>query len=156
MDLNLTLLGQMITFAILVGFTMKYIWPPITQAMQARQQKIADGLAAAERGVHELELAQHKAADRLRDAKIQAAEIIDKANKRATQIIEEAKQQARSEGKRLLAIAQSEIEQEMHQAKQTLREQLAGVVVAGVEKVLERSVDVSANNEIFEKLADEI
>lgn len=156
MDLNLTLLGQMITFAILVWFTMKYIWPPITQAMQARQQKIADGLAAAERGVHELELAQHKAADRLRDAKIQAAEIIDKANKRATQLIEEAKQQARSEGKRLLAIAQSEIEQEMQQAKQTLREQLAGVVVAGVEKVLERSVDVSANNEIFEKLADEI
>jgi F-type H+-transporting ATPase subunit b len=156
MDLNLTLLGQMITFAILVGFTMKFVWPPIIKAMAERQQKIADGLAAAERGVHELELAHHKAADRLRDAKIQAAEIIDKANKRAGQIIEEAKQQARTEGKRLLVIAQSEIAQEMQQAKQILREQLAGAVIAGVEKILERTIDASANNEIFEKLADEI
>jgi F-type H+-transporting ATPase subunit b len=156
MDLNLTLLGQMITFAILVGFTMKFVWPPIIKAMAERQQKIADGLAAAERGVHELELAHHKAADRLRDAKIQAAEIIDKANKRAGQIIEEAKQQARTEGKHLLVIAQSEIAQEMQHAKQILREQLAGAVIAGVEKVLERTIDASANNEIFEKLADEI
>lgn len=156
MDINATLLGQLITFAIFVWFTMKYVWPPITKAMQEREKRIADGLAAAERGKHDLELAQHKISEQLRDTKIHAAEILDQANKRAGQIIEEAKQRAREEGERLLAMAHHDIEQEMQAAKQKLRSEVAKLAIAGAEKILTHSIDSATQQDLVKQLITEI
>jgi F-type H+-transporting ATPase subunit b len=156
MEINATLLGQMITFAVFVWFTMKFIWPPIIKAMREREKKIADGLQAAERGQHELELAHHKAAEQLRDAKIQAAELLEQANKRASHIIEQAKERARDEGERLLVIARSDIEQEVHVARQQLRNEIAKLAVAGAEKILMRSVDAATQRELVARLITEI
>jgi len=130
-NFNATLIGQMITFGLLVLFTMKYVWPPIMQAMQDRQKKIADGLASAERGVREQELAQAKAAQTLKEAKQQSAEIVAQAHKRANEIIEQSKQDARTEGDRQLAAAKAEIEQEVNRAREQLRHQVVSLAVTG-------------------------
>lgn len=156
MEINATLLGQFITFAVLVWFTMKYVWPPIMKAIHDRQVKIAEGLSAAERGVHELELAQHKALELLRDAKIQAAEILDKANKRGAGIIDESKERAREEGERLISIAKAEIAQEVFAAKQQLRDQIAQIAIAGAEKILQKHIDVSSDENLIQQLVTEI
>jgi len=155
-NINLTLFGQTIAFAIFVWFTMKFVWPPITAAMQARQKKIAEGLDAAGRAQRDLQLAQEKAAQMLRESKEQAAEILDKANKTANAIVEEAKQQARSEGERLLAGAKAEIEVEVNRAKDQLRAQVAALAVAGAEKILESSVDDKAHTDLVAKLASQL
>ena len=156
MNINLTLFGQTIAFAIFVWFTMKFVWPPITAAMQARQKKIAEGLDAAGRAQRDLQLAQEKAAQMLRETKEQAAEILDKANKTANAIVEEAKQQARSEGERLLVSAKAEIEVEVNRAKDQLRAQVAALAVAGAEKILESSVDDKAHTDLVAKLASQL
>ena len=156
MNINLTLIGQSITFLFFVWFCMKFVWPPIMGALQERQKRIADGLAAAERGQHEQELAEKAAAEKLHEAKAQAGEIIAHAQKRASEIVDEAKGDARTEGERLLAAAQSEIEQEVNRAKETLRQQVAGIAVAGASKVLEREIDESAHGDILDKLVAEI
>lgn len=156
MNINLTLFGQTIAFAIFVWFTMKFVWPPITAAMQARQKKIAEGLDAAGRAQRDLQLAQEKAAQMLRETKEQAAEILDKANKTANAIVEEAKQQARSEGERLLVSAKAEIEVEVNRARDQLRAQVAALAVAGAEKILESSVDAKAHNDLVAKLASQL
>ena len=109
MNINLTLLGQTIAFAIFVWFCMKYVWPPITQAMQERQKKIADGLDAAGRAQQDLKLAQEKVSNTLRETREQATQIIEKANKQANSIVEEAKQQAQAEGERLIASARAQV-----------------------------------------------
>lgn len=156
MNINLTLFGQMVTFAFFVWFCMKYVWPVILQAMQERQQKISDGLDAADRALHDLEEAQSKASDQMKEAKQEAASIIDQANKRAAQIVEEAKQQAVAEGDRLKAAAQAEIEQEINRAKEELRASVAGLALAGAEKVLEASVDEKSNRALVDKLAAQL
>lgn len=156
MNLNITLFGQMITFAIFVWFTMKYVWPPITKALDERQAKIAEGLAASERSVHELELAQHKATEYLRDAKIQAADLIDKANKRAAQIVEESKLVGRDEGQRLVELARVEIAREVEGAKQILKEQVAMVAIQGAEKILAKNLNTAANQDLIEQLLKQI
>lgn len=156
MDFNLTFIGQMIAFAIFIWLTMRYIWPPIEQAMEERQKKIADGLSAADRAERDLELAQEKAVQELRKAKQESQEILDMANKRKSQIIEEAKDQARVEGERLLAAAQSEIEMERNRAREALRKELADLVVTGTEKILESSVDAKAHGDMLDKLAAEL
>lgn len=156
MNMNLTLFGQTIAFAIFAWFTMKFVWPPITAAMQARQKKIAEGLDAAGRAQRDLQLAQEKAAQMLRETKEQAAEILDKANKTANAIVEESKLQARSEGERLLASAKAEIEVEVNRAKDQLRAQVAALAVAGAEKILESSVDAKAHNDLVAKLASQL
>ncbi|MCL7461429.1 F0F1 ATP synthase subunit B [Pseudomonas sp. NW5] len=156
MNINLTLFGQTIAFAIFVWFCMKFVWPPLTAAMQARQKKIAEGLDAAGRAQRDLQLAQEKAAQMLRETKEQAAEILDKANKTANAIVEEAKQQARSEGERLLASAKAEIDVEVNRAKDQLRAQVAALAVAGAEKILESSVDAKAHNDLVAKLASQL
>jgi len=156
MNINLTLIGQSITFMVFVWFCMKYVWPPIMGALQERQKKIADGLAAAERGEHEQQLAEKAAAEKLSEAKVQASEIIAQAQKRASEIVDEAKNDARTEGQRLVAAAQSEIEQEVHRAKEALRQQVAGIAVAGASKVLQREIDESAHADILDKLVAEI
>lgn len=153
MNINLTLIGQMITFALFVIFCMKYIWPPIVAAMQERAVKIADGLEAADRAGRDLELAQERATKRLHEAKEEAAVIIEAANKRGSQIVEEAKDQAREEGTRLKTAAQAEIEQEVNRAKETLRGQVGALAISGAEKVLEASIDENAHKALVEKLA---
>jgi F-type H+-transporting ATPase subunit b len=155
-NINVTLLGQMITFSLLVYFTMKKVWPPIMQAMQERQKRIADGLAAAERGAHEQELAAEKAALTISEAKQQAAEVINQAQKRAGEIIDEAKTQAREEGQRQLAAAQAEIGQETTRAREQLRGEVSALALAGAEKVLGREIDAKAHGELLKSLTAEL
>lgn len=156
MNINLTLIGQMLAFVGFVVFCMKYVWPPIIAAMQEREEKIADGLAAADRASHDLELAQEKAVERLKEAKEEAAGIIDSANKRANQLVEEAKDAAVVEADRVKASAQAEIEQETNRAREQLRGQVAALSIAGAEKVLGAAIDQEAHSELVDKLAAEL
>ncbi|MBU2884199.1 F0F1 ATP synthase subunit B [Gilvimarinus agarilyticus] len=153
MNINLTIIGQSITFIVFVLICMKYVWPFITAAMLERQKKIADGLAAADRASKDLELAQEKATKTLREAKVEAAGILESANKRAAQVVDEAKEQARTEADRIKAAAQAEVEQEMNRAKEQLRSQVSVLAFAGAEKVLESSVDQAAHKDMIDKLA---
>jgi F-type H+-transporting ATPase subunit b len=155
-NINLTIIGQAIAFAIFVVFCMKYVWPPITGALAERKKKIAEGLDAAERAKRDLQLAQEQAVENMRESKEQAAAIIEQANKRANQMIEEAKDSARTEADRIKASAQAEIEQEVNRAKEELRAQVATLVVAGAEKILESSVDKAAHAQLVDKLAAEL
>jgi F-type H+-transporting ATPase subunit b len=146
----------MIAFVCFVLFCMKYVWPPILAAMAEREKKIADGLAAADRASHDLELAQEKAVERLTEAKHEAANIIDAANKRGVQLVEEAKQAAVVEADRVKAAAQAEIEQESNRAREHLRGQVAALALAGAEKVLGSAIDQKAHSELVDKLAAEL
>jgi len=156
MNINATLLGQTIMFAMFVWFCMKFIWPPIMAALEARKKEIADGLAAAERGKHDLDLAAKRSAELLREAKEKVAEIISLGDKRASEIIEEAKSKAEVEASNIKARANSEIEQEVFRAKEQLRIQVSSVALAGAEKILGREIDAKAHNDLLEKLVAEI
>lgn len=156
MNINLTLIGQTISFALFVLFCMKFVWPALISIMEEREKKIADGLEAADRADKDLELAQKKATQQLREAKEEAAAIIEQANKRAGQIVEEAKDQAKAEGDRLKVAAEAEIEQEMNRAKEELRGKVAALALAGAEKVLAASIDEKANSELVNQLAAEL
>ncbi len=156
MNINVTLVVQMLVFAVFVWFTMKFVWPPLVKALEARQEKIADGLAAAERGRRELELAQHRAKDEMKQAKVLSADIVEKANRRAAQIVDEAKDDARQEGLKLAKIAQEQIAQEVNRAKDGLRHQVAALAVAGAEKILMREIDEQANRALLDNLIKEI
>ena len=156
MNINLTLIGQLVTFVLFVMFCMKYVWPHIVGAMEERAKKIAEGLAAADRAGHDLELAQEKAVERLREAKEEAAGIVDAAGKRGNQIVEEAKDLAHAEGVRLKEAAQAEIEQEVNRAREQLRSQVAGLALAGAEKVLSAEIDMQRHGELVDKLAAEL
>lgn len=156
MEINITLLGQLITFSVFVWFTMRFVWPPILKAMKEREQRIADGLAAAERGQQALELAQLKANEYLQKAKQEAADIIEQANKRATQLSEESKQQIRLENERLLAIARADIQQEWQVAQQTLRAEVANLVIIATEKILAQSLDSVAQHALVKQSLEEI
>ena len=153
MNINLTLFGQMVTFAFFVWFCMKYVWPMIIEAMEERQRKIADGLDAADRAIRDLADAQGKVDQQMRDAKLQAADIIDQANKRASQIVDEAKEQAIIEGDRLKMAAAAEIEQEINRAREELRGAVAGLALAGAEKVLEASIDSATNRALVDEFS---
>lgn len=156
MNINFTLVGELIAFIFFVWFCMKYVWPPIMGAIEDRQQKIADGLAASERGEKDLELAQQKATEQLKDAKIQAAEIIEQAKKRATQIVDEETQKGHTEREKIIAQGQTEIEAERNRVKEDLRKQVAVLAVAGAEKILAREIDAAAQSDIVEKLVAEL
>lgn len=156
MNINLTLFGQMIAFVAFVAFCMKYVWPPILAALQARSERIAEGLAAADKASQDLELAKEKAVERLKEAKEEASSIIDAANKRAAQIVEEAKDAAVVEGDRIKTAAQAEIEQEVNRAREQLRSQVATLAVAGAEKILASEIDQSAHADMVDKLAAEL
>lgn len=156
MNINMTLIGQTIAFAIFVWFCIKYVWPPISNALHERQKKIADGLDAASRATRDLELAQERAEQTLRESKEQASQILEQANKRSAQMIEEAREQARAEGERLMAGARSEIELEVNRAKEELRAQVSHLAIVGAERVLEASVDEKAHRELLDKLAAEL
>jgi len=156
MNINATLLGQTIMFAMFVWFCMKFVWPPITAALDARKKQIADGLAAGERGKHDLELAAKRSAEVLREAKEKAADIIALGDKRASEIVEEAKAKAEVEAGNIRTRANSEIEQEVFRAKEQLRTQVSGVALAGAGKILGREIDAKAHNDLLEKLLTEI
>ena len=156
MNINMTLIGQSITFAIFVWFCMKFVWPPIIEALEARKKQIADGLAAADRGKHELELAAKRASETLHDAKIKASEIIAQAEKRASQIVDEAKNAAKGEGDRMITAAKAEIEQESHRAREALRTEVAALVIAGAGKVLRREVNAQVHADLLEAIKNEL
>ncbi|SRR5579883_359999 len=156
MDINATLIGQLLTFLVLVWFAMKYVWPPITKAMQDREKKIASGLEAAERAKRELEQAEHKALNIIRDAKVEATQLIDQAHARSLRVIDEAKESARLESKRILDHAKDEIAREVTHAKEALRKQLATLAVLGAEKIIQRNLDASAQAALLDEFAAEI
>ncbi|MCK0536874.1 F0F1 ATP synthase subunit B [Alcanivorax quisquiliarum] len=156
MNINATLLGQVIWFALFVWFCMKFVWPPIIGALTERKQKIADGLNAADRAARDLELAQAKASSNLHEAKEKAAEIIEAANRRANQILDEAKANAKAEGDRLVAKAQAEIEQEINQAREQLRKEVSALALQGAEQVLGAEVNRDAHKQLLEQLAAEL
>jgi F-type H+-transporting ATPase subunit b len=156
MNINLTLIGQSITFFIFVWFCLKFVWPPIMGALEERKKQIADGLAAAERGAHEKELAEKKATKRLHEAKGQAQDILAQAQKRSNEIIDEAKVTAKAEGDRLVIAAQAEIEQEVNRMKEQMREQVVAIAIQGAEKILKREVDQAAHNDALKELASQI
>jgi F-type H+-transporting ATPase subunit b len=156
MNINLTLLAQAVSFAILIWFTVKLIWPPLLRAVETRQKTIADGLAAAQRGKLELEQASQRASQELTTAKVKASDIIAQAEKRATEIIEEAKGAAKVEGDRIVAGARAEIDQEVNRAKESLRQQVSSLAVAGAEKILRKEIDAKAHADMLNTLANEL
>lgn len=156
MNINLTLLAQAVSFAILIWFTVKFVWPPLLNAVETRQKQIADGLAAGERGRHELELASKRASQDLHAAKEKASAIIAQAEKRAVEIIEEAKNNAKVEGDRILTGAKAEIDQEVNRAKEGLRQQVAQLAVAGAEKILRREIDAKTHSDMLNAIANEL
>lgn len=156
MDINATLLGQALTFAVLVWFTMKFVWPPLTNMMDERAKRIADGLAAAERGKQDLEEASRRVEAEIRAAQQKATEMLINAEKRANQIVEEAKQAARTEGERIIADAKAEIDQEVLRAKESLCSQVAGLAVAGAEKILRKEVDASKHADLLASIKAEL
>jgi F-type H+-transporting ATPase subunit b len=156
MNLNLTLIAQAVAFALFIWFTVRFVWPPILRAIEQRQKTIADGLAAAERGKQDLELASRRAADVIREAKEQAQEVLAQAEKRAGQLVEEAKNSAKAEGDRMVAAAKAEIEQEVSRAKDALRAQVAVLAVKGAEKILRREVDAKAHADLLNAVTAEL
>ena len=156
MNINLTLFGQMIAFAVFVWFAMKYVWPPIVAALAERKAKIAEGLAAAERGHKEKELGQKRAKELMLEAKQQAAEIVNQAQKRAGEIIEEAKSDARTEGERLVTAAKAEIERETNRAREELRGKVADLAVVAAGKILEKEIDAKAHKALVDSFAKQI
>ena len=156
MEINATLIGQLITFVVLVWFTMRYVWPPITKALHDREKKIAAGLEFAERSKLELEQAEQKAASIINDAKVEASQLVDQAHKRSAQIVEEAKDSARVEGKRIVGLAEEDIARSVIQAKEGLRKQLALLAVAGAEKLIQRNLDASSQTALLNEIVSEI
>jgi F-type H+-transporting ATPase subunit b len=152
-NINLTIIGQSITFLFFVWFCYAFVWSALRKVMEEREQLIANGLEAADRAGRDLELAQDKVAQQLREAKQQAAAIIESANKRSAQIIDEAKESAREEGNRLKIAAQAEIDLEVNRAKEHLRQQVAVLAIAGAEKILGAQIDANAHKGMVEKLA---
>ncbi len=154
--MNATLLGQAIAFFFFVVFCMKYVWPPIMEAIEERQKKIADGLAAADRAAKDLNLAQANASDQLKEAKRAASELIEQANKRKAQIVDDAKIEAQAEREKILAQGLAEIEAERNRARDELRKQVATLAVIGAEKIIGRSIDMEAQTDILNELTAEL
>jgi F-type H+-transporting ATPase subunit b len=156
MDINATLIGQAIVFAILIAFTVKFIWPPLTNAVEERQKKIADGLAAADKGSKSLDEAKVAGAEIIKEARAQAAKIADQAGRRSNEMIEEAKTTAIAEGQRLLGDAKAEVVLESNRAREQLRKEVATLAVTGASKLLGREIDAKAHADLLDKLALEI
>ncbi|MAZ78065.1 MAG: F0F1 ATP synthase subunit B [Legionellaceae bacterium] len=156
MNINATLIGQIITFAIFIWFTMRYVWPPIKKAMRDREKNIANGLQAAEQGRRDLELAQRKSKQIIADAKLEASHVLERANERALQVVEEAKEEARVEGQRLLDNAKTEVEQQFNQARDQLRHEVVDIALSGAEKILEKEVDKASHKKFLQELAGDL
>jgi F-type H+-transporting ATPase subunit b len=155
-DINATLIGQTIAMIVFVWFCMKYIWPPLLAAIEERQEKIAEGLAAAEKGDEKLEAARAEAEQIVADARKQATGILDQAHSRANEIVAEGKENGVKERDRQLAAAQAEIEQEANKAREELRGQVSAIAIASAEKILRREIDAKQHEDILGKLAGEL
>jgi F-type H+-transporting ATPase subunit b len=156
MNFNATLIGQMITFAIFVWFCMKYIWPPLIAALEERNARISEGLAAAQRGQQDLEEAEIKVKESFNEAKAQAQEIINQAQKRANEIVDEAKDAAREEAEKTKAAASVEIDQQITAAREQLRKEVSSIALAGAEQILKREVDAKAHAAVLDELVTQI
>ena len=156
MDINATLLGQVIVFVILIWFSAKFIWPPLVKAVEDRQKKIAEGLAAAERGQTELQSAHGEAQSIVEAARVQAKKIVDQAHKREVEIVEEARSTAVEEGKRIIESSRQDAQQEKARARDELRKDVATLAVAGASRLLQREIDPRAHADLIEQLAREI
>lgn len=156
MSINLTLITQMVVFGLLIWFTMRFVWPIILGAMDERAKRIADGLAAAEKGQKDLTQSKLRADEAVREARVRAQQIVDQASVRANELIEQAKNTAIAEGERLLAAAQQQIELETSRARETLRKEVALLAVRGATQLLEREVDAKSHSELLNKLASQI
>lgn len=156
MDINATLFGQSIAFFFFVWFCMKKVWPPLLAAIEERQAKIEEGLAASDQAEKDLQLARDKATAQLKEAKAQAAEIIDQAKKRATVLVDEETKRGHDEREKIIAQGHTEIEAERNRAKEDLRKQVASLAVTGAEKILAREIDAATHSEILDKLVTEL
>lgn len=156
MNLNATLIVQVFVFAVLVGFTLKYVWPPIAKALDERANKIAEGLAAAERGKSDFEQAEKKVAELLSEGRTQVTELVANAEKRAAQIVEEAKTQAANEAARITAQAKADVETEINRAREALREQVAVLAVKGAESILRCEIDEKQHAKLLSTLKQEL
>lgn len=156
MTINATLIAQMIVFLILIWFTMKFIWPPVMQAMRDRQKRISEGLAAAERGVRELNEATEKAEAMIGKTREQSREILSNAQRQADEILDRARDEARAEGDRIITAAREEVDQAVLSAKEELRREVGTLAVVGAERILKREIDAKAHNDIIDDLVAEI
>ena len=156
MNINFTLFAQAIVFAAFIWFTVKFVWPPLLRAIEARQKQIADGLAAAEQGKKSLEVSSKQAEQAIQEARARAAEIIAQAEKRGGEVVEQAKNVAKAEGEREKAAAKADIQQEAARAREQLREQVAALAVAGAEKILRREVDAKVHADLLNAVASEL
>jgi F-type H+-transporting ATPase subunit b len=156
MNINFSLIAQAVAFALFIWFTVRFVWPPLLGAIEARQKQIADGLAAGEQGRKSLEISTRQAEEAIAEARTRAAEIVSQAERRAAQLIEEAKGAAKEEGTREKAAAKAEIGQEVQRARELLREQVAALAVVGAEKILRREVDAKAHAELLEGIKKQL
>jgi len=156
MEIGMTLLGQALSFAILIWFTMKFIWPPITGAIEDRQRRIAEGLAAADQARADLKLADERASEEVRKARVEASGIVDRANQQYTQILESAKNDAVAEGQRQKKLAEAEIATLSERAREYLRQQVAALAVAGAGRIIAREIDAATHRDLLDRLAQEL
>ncbi|MDH3608935.1 MAG: F0F1 ATP synthase subunit B [Gammaproteobacteria bacterium] len=156
MNINLTLFAQLVAFVVFVIFCMKLVWPPIIAMLDERKKKIADGLAEAERGMKQQELAEQGAEKKLAEAKQQASEILGQAQKRANEIVDDAKSVAVDEGNRIKEAAHAEVEKEVNRAKEVLRSQVSTIAVAGAERILKKEINASSHQDILDDIAAQI
>lgn len=152
MNLNATLFAQIVVFFVLAWFTMQFVWPPIVKALDERAKKIADGLAAAEQGKKDLELASQRSAEAVKEGRVKAAELIANAEKRANQVIEEAKKTAQAEYDKIIANAKNDAEQEAIRVKEELRLKMSELVISGAEQILRREINQQNNADILKQI----
>lgn len=156
MNINVTLFAQIAAFVLMVWFVNKVLWGPFSNLLAERQKRIADGLAAADKGKHELERSEKRAKEILHEARNEAAQILAASEKRASEMVEEAKTEARTEGERLVAAAKAEIERETNRAREQLRTQVAALAAAGAGKIIKREIDPKAHDELLKDLVSQI
>lgn len=156
MNINMTFIGQMLSFAVFVWICMTYLWPPIVNAMRERQETIAKGLHQAEKAERELKSARQSAESELSRARAQGQELLEQARQRASQIVDDAKELARQEADRIREAAQQDAEQEFARVREQMRKQVAALAVAGAEKILQEAVDADRHQAMLDRLAAEL
>jgi F-type H+-transporting ATPase subunit b len=156
MDITFTLIAQAIVFALFIWFTAKFVWPPLMRAVEDRQKKIAEGLAAAEKGNRSLAEASAKTEEQLKAARAQAQDILSAANKQAGALVEQAKGTAQSEAERIKAAARDEVDREINRARETLRKQVGELAVAGAAQILKREINAGTHADVLKELAAKI
>ena len=155
MNLNATLFGEILIFCVFIWFVMKFIWPPLIKVMEERKQTIADGLAAAEKGNRDAELAQVKAKETINEAKTKAAKILEKAEQRAHAVVEASQGKAREEGERLIGMAQTDIQQQMVAARESLIQEVTGLAMQGASKILNAEVNEKTSARLVDEMIKE-